>query len=752
MKWIDPHSCFGWKTEALIKSVSIIVFAILTVVSSLSACAMSALIADQGHILADFTQTGLAMNYGEYNDPWDYFGFVMANSTATTNNDGYGIAAYRNGDAYVHPDSMWFKRVLSSVDLGQTYYTGRYLDPNYQNSSWDYDILDLAMNEIKTEADSAAIVLCHARNATGASMGNHPFWFQHNGKTYTFMHNGNSRSAKYYMINRINQMNPGVSWFSQNPSNYFNNPDATQWVDSELLFRYIMCHIIANQDDALAGLNNALKGISTYIDNVTHGVFNFIMSDGSRLYAFRSTPLTGTGSQYKLSYRDFPGQFQAIRTQIPSAGDIQLQLQELVVFSRDQSPMHYPNFVHGYYVTTHQFPKTYVNEVSPPLNIILQSSSADTLFVTNVYWKSQPNPSYFSLTFDQLNIPVLPGSSTAIQAFFAPLSEGVFTDTLCVVSNSQYHPLLQIPLSGRGYSLHASYTYVPMAEEVQLLVNFADTSTEDISAWNWDFGDGNTSTEQNPMHVFAAEGTYAVELSVSDGVHIDSILHDVPVIAHAMMACADTLVYDFGTEYLGYSSEPVSITLRSSGADTLSINNIRWQNGSTGFQCSYTDLPALLLPSETTAIDIWFQPAQTGVFSDSLIIETNAENLPVLKVKVSGRGEYVPPKAPENVHIEMDGSSAVISWEAVTQSIYNAPFTPDSYLVFFSADPYGTYAFLGSSTNLSYTDDMAAADQPFLFYKVIAYKDFGEREFNPAILGLMRGMEEVEVLRLLRMH
>jgi len=145
MKWKDPHSCFGWKTEAFIKRVFIIVCAILTAVSSLSACAMSALIADQGHILADFTQTGLAMNYGEYNDPWDYFGFVMANSTASTNNDGYGIAAYRNDNAYIHPDSMWFKRVLSSGDLGQTYYTGKYLDPEYQNSSWDYDVLDLAM-------------------------------------------------------------------------------------------------------------------------------------------------------------------------------------------------------------------------------------------------------------------------------------------------------------------------------------------------------------------------------------------------------------------------------------------------------------------------------------------------------------------------------------------------------------------------------------------------------------------------------
>ena len=31
----------------------------------------------------------------------------------------------------------------------------------------------------------------------------------------------------------------------------------------------------------------------------------------------------------------------------------------------------------------------------------------------------------------------------------------------------------------------------------------------------WDFGDGNTSNEKNPVHIYAAAGTYAVKLSVS---------------------------------------------------------------------------------------------------------------------------------------------------------------------------------------------------------------------------------------------
>ncbi|OHU94212.1 S8 family serine peptidase [Pseudoalteromonas byunsanensis] len=52
-----------------------------------------------------------------------------------------------------------------------------------------------------------------------------------------------------------------------------------------------------------------------------------------------------------------------------------------------------------------------------------------------------------------------------------------------------------------------------------LNVTFTDSSTDannDIASWAWDFGDGNTSNEQNPMHSYAAAGTYDVSLSVTD--------------------------------------------------------------------------------------------------------------------------------------------------------------------------------------------------------------------------------------------
>jgi len=37
-----------------------------------------------------------------------------------------------------------------------------------------------------------------------------------------------------------------------------------------------------------------------------------------------------------------------------------------------------------------------------------------------------------------------------------------------------------------------------------------------ISDWQWDFGDGTTSTKQNPSHKYSDDGTYEVKLTVTD--------------------------------------------------------------------------------------------------------------------------------------------------------------------------------------------------------------------------------------------
>ena len=45
---------------------------------------------------------------------------------------------------------------------------------------------------------------------------------------------------------------------------------------------------------------------------------------------------------------------------------------------------------------------------------------------------------------------------------------------------------------------------------------FSDQSTSDPTNWLWNFGDGNTSTDQNPTHEYEAAGKYTVVLRASN--------------------------------------------------------------------------------------------------------------------------------------------------------------------------------------------------------------------------------------------
>jgi PKD repeat protein len=47
------------------------------------------------------------------------------------------------------------------------------------------------------------------------------------------------------------------------------------------------------------------------------------------------------------------------------------------------------------------------------------------------------------------------------------------------------------------------------------MVTFTDTSLGDITGWSWDFGDGTSSTGQNPVHTYQKQGNYSVFLTVA---------------------------------------------------------------------------------------------------------------------------------------------------------------------------------------------------------------------------------------------
>ncbi len=64
----------------------------------------------------------------------------------------------------------------------------------------------------------------------------------------------------------------------------------------------------------------------------------------------------------------------------------------------------------------------------------------------------------------------------------------------------------------------AAFDMTPGSAAVHASVTFTDRSTGSPSSWLWSFGDGSTSSAQNPVHAFAAQGSYTVSLTVANAV------------------------------------------------------------------------------------------------------------------------------------------------------------------------------------------------------------------------------------------
>jgi PKD repeat protein len=77
--------------------------------------------------------------------------------------------------------------------------------------------------------------------------------------------------------------------------------------------------------------------------------------------------------------------------------------------------------------------------------------------------------------------------------------------------------------SATGSGVEAAFFGSPRTGSAPLTVTFLDTSTGSPASWDWDFGDGESSTLQNPSHMYYEPGSYKVTLIVTGGGSSDEL-------------------------------------------------------------------------------------------------------------------------------------------------------------------------------------------------------------------------------------
>ena len=80
-------------------------------------------------------------------------------------------------------------------------------------------------------------------------------------------------------------------------------------------------------------------------------------------------------------------------------------------------------------------------------------------------------------------------------------------------------PLCLTPTSSPTANFNANITTTCIG-----IIRFTDSSTDIPQHWNWDFGDGTTSNQQNPIHTYIASGIYNVTLIVTNTLGGDTLV------------------------------------------------------------------------------------------------------------------------------------------------------------------------------------------------------------------------------------
>ncbi len=128
-----------------------------------------------------------------------------------------------------------------------------------------------------------------------------------------------------------------------------------------------------------------------------------------------------------------------------------------------------------------------------------------------------------------------------------------------IKTRTQYITVKPVPAPVANFRADPTYGYSPVT------VTFTDTSTKSPTSWLWDFGDGTSSDEQNPVHVYSTVGKYNVTLIASNAGGNSTKTRSNYITAKAVLAPAANFK---GAPTSGYSPLTVSFTDTSDGSPT----------------------------------------------------------------------------------------------------------------------------------------------------------------------------------------
>ncbi|MEO8066988.1 MAG: PKD domain-containing protein [Flavobacteriales bacterium] len=197
----------------------------------------------------------------------------------------------------------------------------------------------------------------------------------------------------------------------------------------------------------------------------------------------------------------------------------------------------------------------------------------------------------------------------ASTAFGVPVRMRVSTDVVGELSGPCDAPLFgqtedfSVIITAVVVPPTASFSASPLVS-CSGIVYFTDESTNLPLSWNWDFGDTNGSTDQNPVHTYAAPGTYTVSLTATNNNGSDTDTQTGLIEVLPPTACDTSMISGFQDQ----------TTAACTGI--LTDDGGPFQDYSPGPSGYYTIAPDIPAQVTLTFLSFAFEPADDLVLYD----------------------------------------------------------------------------------------------------------------------------------------
>ncbi len=157
-----------------------------------------------------------------------------------------------------------------------------------------------------------------------------------------------------------------------------------------------------------------------------------------------------------------------------------------------------------------------VDPASPPAGYEAKFSSTSTGVISTYLWDFGDGTT--SAVKNTAHTYTIAGPYTVTLTVSGPNGSNQVTQTVTVVPAA-------IPVAAFTTNYTAA-AFAPFA------VKFTDASTNFPTSWLWEFGDGHTSTERNPVHVFDVAGTYLINLTATNSAGSNKVSNATPIVVN----------------------------------------------------------------------------------------------------------------------------------------------------------------------------------------------------------------------------